>query len=91
MFWGSFAGIERGPCVFWEADLGKMILEGYRQHILPLVVNWHRNRQQETGCAYLFMHDYAPVHKAPPAKDCLMAHGIQPISWAAYSPRSKSN
>ncbi|KAI0994677.1 hypothetical protein K3495_g13504 [Podosphaera aphanis] len=86
MFWGSFAGIERGPCVFWEADWGKMTSEGYRQRILPLVVDWHRNRRQETGRAYLFMHDNAPVHKAPPARDYLMAYGIQPISWPAYSP-----
>ena len=86
MFWGSFAGIERGPCVFWEADWGKMTSEGYRQHILPLVVDWYRNRRQETGRAYLFMHVNAPVHKAPLARDYLMAHGIQPISWPAYSP-----
>ncbi|KAI0997022.1 hypothetical protein K3495_g11164 [Podosphaera aphanis] len=85
MFWGSFAGIERGPGVFWEADRGKMTSEGYRQRILPLVVEWHRNRQQETGRAYLFMHDNTPVHKAPPARDYLMANGIQPISWPAYS------
>ena len=63
-----------------------MTSEGYRQHILPLVVDWYRNRRQETGRAYLFMHDNAPVHKAPPARDYLMAHGIQPISWPAYSP-----
>ena len=86
MFWGSFAGIERGPCVFWEADWGKMTSEGYRQHILPLVVDWHRNKRQERGRPYLFMHDNAPVHKAPPARDYLMEHGIQPISWPAYSP-----
>ncbi|KAI0992963.1 hypothetical protein K3495_g15221 [Podosphaera aphanis] len=76
----------RGPCVFWEADWGKMTSEGYRQHILPLVVDWHRNRRQETGRAYLFMHDNTPVHKAPPARDYLMAYGTQPISWPAYSP-----
>ncbi|KAI0998322.1 hypothetical protein K3495_g9870 [Podosphaera aphanis] len=86
MFWGSFAGIERDPCVSWEADRGKMTSEGYRQHILPLVVDWRRNRRQETGRAYLFMHDNAPVHKAPPARDYLIAHEIQPISWPAYSP-----
>ncbi|KAI0995879.1 hypothetical protein K3495_g12302 [Podosphaera aphanis] len=63
-----------------------MTSEGYRQHVLPLVVDWHRNSWQETGRAYLFMHDNAPVHKAPSARDYLMAHGIQPISWPAYSP-----
>ncbi|KAI1001234.1 hypothetical protein K3495_g6965 [Podosphaera aphanis] len=85
MFWGSFAGIKRGPCVFWEADWSKMTLEGHRQKILPLVVDWHRNTRQETDRAHLFMHDNASVHKAPPARDYLMAHGIQPISWPAYS------
>jgi len=39
IFWGSFAGIEGGPCVSWGADWGKMTSEGYRQHILPLVVD----------------------------------------------------
>ncbi|KAI0992482.1 hypothetical protein K3495_g15703 [Podosphaera aphanis] len=47
MSWGSVAGIKRGPCVFLEADWGKMTSEGYRQRILPLVVDWYRNRRQE--------------------------------------------
>ncbi|KAI0993125.1 hypothetical protein K3495_g15059 [Podosphaera aphanis] len=90
-FGGSFAGIKRGPCVFWEADWGKMTSEGYRQRILPLVVDWHKNRRQETGRAYLFMHDNAPVHKAPPARDYLMAHGIQPISWPRLEKINRAN
>ena len=85
-FCGSFAGAERGPHVFWESEWGKMTSERYRQHILPKVVDWLRSKRDETGCSYLFMHDNAPVHRAPPARCYLEAHGIEPMLWPAYFP-----
>ena len=86
MFWGSFAGVERGPCVFWEKDWGNMTSEGYREHILPKVVDWIRTKSEETGRDYFFMQDNASIHKARPAREYLGANGIETIPWPAYSP-----
>ncbi|KAI1003685.1 hypothetical protein K3495_g4523 [Podosphaera aphanis] len=38
MFWGSFAGSEKGPCLLWEKDIwGSMNLENYCEKIIPLI------------------------------------------------------
>ncbi|KAI0996134.1 hypothetical protein K3495_g12047 [Podosphaera aphanis] len=37
MFWGSFAGIEEGPCLFWEKERGSITSESYSQRIVPLI------------------------------------------------------
>ncbi len=42
MFWGSFAGIEKGPCLFWEKEWGTINKKTYQQHVVPLVHGWIR-------------------------------------------------
>ncbi|KAI0994489.1 hypothetical protein K3495_g13693 [Podosphaera aphanis] len=88
MFWGSFAGIERSPCVFWEREWewGNITSEGYSEYILPRISNWIREKIEETGQDYVFMHDNASVHKGRPAKEFLDANGVESMPWPANSP-----
>ena len=37
MFWGSFAGLEGGLCLFWEKEWGCIASESYSQRIEPLI------------------------------------------------------
>ena len=86
MFWGSFAGVERGPCIFWERDWGNMTSEKYAFRILPLVVDWTRTKSEEIGRQVFFMHDNASVHKGRPAREYLHINGVESIPWPANSP-----
>ncbi|KAI0998699.1 hypothetical protein K3495_g9500 [Podosphaera aphanis] len=86
MFWGSFAGIERGPCVFWEREWGNISSEGYSEHIIPRMSNWIREKREETGQDYNFMHDNASVHKGRPAREFLDANGVESMLWPADFP-----
>ncbi|KAI1004296.1 hypothetical protein K3495_g3914 [Podosphaera aphanis] len=86
MCWGSFAGIERGPCIFWEREWGSKTSEGYSEHILPRIGNWFREKREETGHNYIFMHDNASVHKGRPAREFLIANGVESMPWPANSP-----
>ncbi|RKF96019.1 hypothetical protein GcM1_032003, partial [Golovinomyces cichoracearum] len=47
---------------------------GYREHILPKVVDWIRTKSEETGRDYFFIQDNASVHKARPAREYLDAN-----------------
>ena len=86
MFWGSFAGVERGPCIFWERDKGNLTSEKYALRILPLVVDWTRAKSEEIGRQVYFMHDNAAVHRGRPAREYLYANGVESIPWPANSP-----
>ena len=87
---GCFGAVLRGPK---EALMYFGNLNGERWHRKDIantssqkVVDWLRSKRDETGCSYLFMHDNAPVHRAPPARCYLEAHGIELMLWPAYSP-----
>ena len=59
MFWGCFAGIQKGPCLFWEKDWGTINKESYCERIVPLVHGWIRMHPE-----LQFMQDNAPGHAA---------------------------
>ena len=42
MFWGSFAGNMKGPCLFWEKDWGSINTASYQAKIVPLIDSWIR-------------------------------------------------
>ena len=86
MFWGCFSGMEKGPCVFWEKNWGKITSESYCEHVLPVVVNWIRAQHDLTGRSLSFMQDNAPSHKAIGSLNFLHTHNIEPIFWPAFSP-----
>ncbi|KAI1003683.1 hypothetical protein K3495_g4524 [Podosphaera aphanis] len=37
MFWGSFAGSQKGPCLFWQKNWGPVNPEKYCEKIIPLI------------------------------------------------------
>jgi len=81
MFWGCFAGNQKGPCVFWEKEWGSINSQSYCERIVPLVHGWLRMNP-----ALVFMQDGAPGHSAAATLEDLLERGIQPIFWPAYSP-----
>jgi transposase len=93
LFWGSFAGITKGPTLFWEKDWGTINSETYRQKILPLIGGWiilrGRRDVPETGREpeeLVLMQDSAPGHAARETIEDLEERGIIVIPWPAYSP-----
>lgn len=59
IFWGCFAGVTKGPHVFWEKEWGTIDAESYQQHIVPIIDGWIKMNPH----LYL-MQDNAPGHKA---------------------------
>ena len=81
MFWGSFSGRQKGPCLFWEKDWKSITSQKYCEHVVPLVINCIA-----ANPALQFMHDNAPPHKAAFTREVLRVNNIQPIVWPAFSP-----
>ena len=81
MFWGSFFGRQKGPCLFWEKSWGSITAQKYCERIVPLVIPCI-----EVNPGLQFMQDNAPAHKAAITRDRLRAENMEPIIWAPYSP-----
>ncbi|OAA58358.1 transposase [Akanthomyces lecanii RCEF 1005] len=45
MFWGSFAGHEKGPGIFWEKDWGSINAQSYADHTVPIIDGWLQLQQ----------------------------------------------
>ena len=80
MLWGSFAGSEKGPCLFCEKEWGNIDSEGYCQRIVPLI---HGMVSLRPGLS--IMQENAPVHKSAKTMEDLRERHIWPISWPANS------
>lgn len=59
MFWGSFAGDEKGPAFFWEKNLGSIDSAKYYEYIIPLITDCLKAYP-----SYIFMYDNAPSYCA---------------------------
>lgn len=85
MFWGSFYGDQKGPCLFWEKEWKTINSVRYTERIVPLIdgmVTMARNNHH-----YLtVMQDGAPSHRNLLTLDELHERGIYPIDWPPYSP-----
>lgn len=81
MFWGSFAGSEKGLCLFWEKEVGNIDSEGYCQRIVPLI---HEMISLRPGL--FVMQDNAPAHTSAKTTEDLRERHIRPISLPANSP-----
>ncbi|KAI0996226.1 hypothetical protein K3495_g11953 [Podosphaera aphanis] len=55
MFWGSFAGHEKGQSVFWEKNWQKITAMSHSEQILPHVVQWLGRSMENTGYRIGFM------------------------------------
>lgn len=81
MFWGSFAGTEKGPYLFWEKDWGSIDSEQYCQKIVPLIDGMVRLRPFLS-----VMQDNAPSHSAARTMQEFHDRRIIPIKWPPCSP-----
>jgi transposase len=81
MFWGSFNGNEKGPCVFWEKEWGSINKVSYSERIVPVIDGWIRSNP-----GLQLMQDGAPGHAAADTLAELRDRGIVPIFWPPYSP-----
>jgi transposase len=81
MFWGSFAGDQKGPSIFWEKDWGSINKESYCEHIVPVLADWFQQNSH-----YYLMQDNAPGHAARYTRQKLQGVNIRLIFWPAFSP-----
>lgn len=83
MFWGSFFGREKGPCLFWEKEWRSITAASYSERIVPLMHGMVSMRQD-----LQVMQDNAPSHKAARTMRELNERNVTPIEWPPYSPYS---
>jgi transposase len=83
MFWGIFAGRNKGPGLFWEKEWGTITGQSYRERINPVVDEWIQTNGSED---WIFMQDNAPCHKARATMDEIRRRGIKILDWPAMSP-----
>lgn len=81
MFWGSFTGRKKGPCFFWEKEMGSITSDKYCEHILPRVERFLR---PYVDC--WFQHDGASSHTALYTQMMLAELRIQVVKWPPTSP-----
>lgn len=81
MFWGCFAGPEKGPCLFWEKEWGSIDSENYCQKIVPLIDGMVSMRPWLS-----VMQDNAPPHAAARTMEEMGERAITPIPWPPNSP-----
>lgn len=81
MFWGSFFGRQKGPCLIWEKEWGRVTAASYSEKIVPLIDGVVL---REPGLHV--MQDNAPPHKARQTMREFERRNISPIEWPPYSP-----
>jgi transposase len=86
MFWGSFYGATKGPCVVWEKDWGSITSASYREHVVPLIHDQIQRYSQETGQELILIQDNAPSHNARATREELRRRGISYETWPPFSP-----
>ena len=75
MFWGCFHEGTKGPGLFWEKDWGTITRESYREHTVPVVLEYIIMEHPELS----FMQDNAPSHKDQDTRWLLNHLGINTI------------
>lgn len=86
MFWGNFFGCHEGDHLFQERQWGKILANGYTEHILARIVNWIRRTTGPDCRPTRFMQDKAPSHKVASSQAYFRPDETEPIFWLAFSP-----
>lgn len=81
MFWGSFTGSEKGPCLFWEKEWKSIDSQKYCEKIVPLIDGMVSLRPWIS-----VMQDNAPAHASEVTREELKQRNISPIFWPPNSP-----
>ncbi|EED12610.1 transposable element tc3 transposase, putative [Talaromyces stipitatus ATCC 10500] len=84
MFWATFHGNNKGPCLFWEREWGTINSERYCQRVIPIIDGYIRLLRDDIWLQ--FMQDGAPGHASKETLEELHSRGIYPIYWPAFSP-----
>ncbi|EED23145.1 transposable element tc3 transposase, putative [Talaromyces stipitatus ATCC 10500] len=84
MFWATFHGNNKGPCLFWEKEWGTINSERYCQRVIPIIDGYIRLLRDDIWLQ--FMQDGAPGHASKETLEELHSRGIYPIYWPAFSP-----
>lgn len=85
MFWGSFHGNTKGPCLFWEKEWGSINSQSYCERIVPIIDGYVR-LMKNSNCYLQLMQDGAPGHASSETTRELHSRYIFPISWPPFSP-----
>jgi transposase len=85
MFWGSFHGSTKGPCLFWEKERGTINAERYPERVIPILDGYLRLLKRQDIWLQL-MQDGAPGHSSQDIFSELYWRGIYPVRWPAFSP-----
>ena len=85
MFWGSFHGNTKGPCLFWEKEWGTINSQSYCEKIVS-IIDGYMCLLRNNGCHLQLMQDGAPGHASRDTIAELHSHQIFPISWPSFSP-----
>jgi DDE superfamily endonuclease len=86
MFWGSFHGATKGPCVVWEKDWGSITSATYQEYVVPLIHDRIHSYLQETGQELILIQDNTPSHNARATREELRRRGISYETWPPFSP-----
>ena len=84
MFWATFHGDNKGPCLFWEKEWGTINSERHCQRVVPIIDGYLRLVREDNWLQ--FMQDGAPGHASKETKEELNSRGIYPIYWPSFSP-----
>ncbi|EED11731.1 conserved hypothetical protein [Talaromyces stipitatus ATCC 10500] len=87
MFWATFHGNNKGPCLFWEKEWGTINSERYCQRVIPIIDGYIRLLRDDIWLQ--FMQDGAPGHASKETLEELHSRGIylsvrMQYSYAAY-------
>ncbi|EED13759.1 annexin ANXC4 [Talaromyces stipitatus ATCC 10500] len=86
MFWASFHGDAKGPCLFWEKEWGTIGSESYRERIVPIIDGYTRLMNRQPSTFLQLMQDGTPGHASKDTIEELQSRNIYPIFWPAFSP-----
>ncbi|KAI0999479.1 hypothetical protein K3495_g8717 [Podosphaera aphanis] len=81
IFWGSFVGSEKGPCLYWEKEWGSINSEKYCEKIIPLL-----DEMVATNPWLSVVQDNITSNSITDTNDDLHQRFISTINWPPDSP-----
>ncbi len=76
MFWGQFAGRQKGVGFFWEKEWGGISAHKYTFLVVPLIARFYR----DSGLR-IYQQDNAPSHAAKITRETFRTLGIKTLQW----------
>ena len=86
MFWASFHGATKGPCLFWEKEWGSINPKSYRRHVVPLIEEYLKSLRQEDQHLSLMQDEKASGRQNQDTTQYLAERDMEPKYWPSSSP-----